>query len=207
MTTLNVINIEGNTVGQIELSDAVFNAPIREHLLWEVVVAQRAARRSGTASSKRRREVRGSSAKLYRQKGTGRARHGSSRASTFVGGGKAHGPKPRQYDKRTPKKVRRGALISALSLRNQQAQLIVLDKIELGEIKTKQVVGLLERLGVKRGLIVETRDNVELSKSVRNLQHAKFLPPEGLNVEDLLRYDNLLVTSEVVKQLEERLSR
>lgn len=207
MTTVNVLSIDGNTVGQIELSDAIFNARVREHLLWEVVTAQRAARRRGTASSKRRREVRGSTAKLYKQKGTGRARHGAIRASTFVGGGKAHGPKPRLYAQRTPKKVRRGALVSALSLRNQQAQLIVFDKLELGEIKTKRVASLLERLGVAKGLFVESRDNVELSKSVRNLPYAKCLPPEGLNVEDVLRYDNLLLTTDVVRQIEERLSK
>lgn len=207
MATVNVLSIDGATVGQIELSDSVFNAPVREHLLWEAVVAQRAARRRGTASSKRRREVRGSTAKLYRQKGTGRARHGAVRASHFVGGGKAHGPKPRSYAQRTPKKVMRGALISALSLRNQQAQLIVFDKLELGEIKTNRVVGLLDRLGVAKGLFVESRENVQLSKSVRNLPYAKWLPPEGLNVEDVLRYDNLLLTTDMVKQIEERLSR
>ena len=134
MATLNVINKQGEPVAQIELADSIFAAPVREHLLWEVVVAQRAARRRGTASTKGRSDVKGSTAKMYRQNGTGRARHGASRAPIFVGGGTVFGPKPRSYRKRTPKKVWRGALISALSLRNREARLLVVDDLALGEI-------------------------------------------------------------------------
>lgn len=207
MATLNVVSMEGASVGTVDLSDQVFNAPVKEHLLWEVVVAQRAARRSGSASTKTRGKVKGTTHKVYRQKGTGRARHGGPRAPIYVGGGIAHGPQPRSYAQRTPKRVRRNALISALSLRNQESKLVVIDSLKLDEIRTKRVVTLLERLGVDSGLIVDTRDNSDLIKSVRNLPNARFLPPEGLNVSDVLRYKTLLLTVDVAKQLEERLAR
>lgn len=205
MATLDVHNQAGEKVGQIELADAVFGAPVKEHLLHEVVVAQLAARRKGTASTKTRAKVKGSKSKLYRQKGTGRARHGGITAPIFVGGGVAHGPHPRDYTQRTPKKVRRGALRSALSLRAGEHKLLVLDSLELGEIKTKRVAQLLERLGIKSGLIVDDVSNAQLVKSMRNLARSKYLAPEGLNVYDILRHDALLVTADVAKKIEERL--
>ena len=207
MATLDVINMDGTTLRQIELSDEVFNAPVKEHLLWEVVVAQRAARRSGTASTKSRSEVRGSTRKVYRQKGTGNARHGSIRAPIYVGGGIAFGPKPRSYAQRTPKKVRKGALISALSLRARENRLLVLDEFTLAEAKTKKMAEVLGTLGVDSGLIVDSIDNMNLIRSVRNLVHAKYIAPEGLNVYDVLKYRTLVVTEAVARQLEERLSK
>jgi len=205
MATLDVINLSGEKVGEIELADAVFSARIKEHLLHEVVVAQLAARRRGTSSSKTRSEVRGSTRKIFRQKGTGRARHGSIRAPIFVGGGAAFGPRPRTYDKHVPKKVRRSALRSALSLRAGEQKLLVLQDLQLGEIKTKRMAQILEKLGVHRGLIIDDKGNMALIKSMRNLARSKYLAPEGLNVYDILRYDSLLVTAPVVKQIEERL--
>ncbi|MBU0595664.1 50S ribosomal protein L4 [Candidatus Bipolaricaulota bacterium] len=207
MATVDVINMQGNTVGQLELSDVVFSAPVREHLLWEVVVAQLAARRRGTACTKTRAEVRGSTRKIYRQKGTGRARAGGIRSPVFVGGGRAHGPRPRSYAHRTPKKVRRGALISAISLRLKESKLLVFDNLDLAEIKTKPMAELLSRLGVETGLIVDDKGNERLVKSVRNLAKAKFIAPEGLNVYDVLKYKTLLLTREGARRLEERLSR
>jgi large subunit ribosomal protein L4 len=205
MATLNVVNQSGEKVGEIELADAVFATPVKEQLLWQVVVGQLATRRAGTACAKRRREVKGSTRKIFRQKGTGRARHGSIRASTFVGGGKAHGPQPRSYDAHTPKKVKRGALRCALSLRVKEQKLLVMQDLSLGEIKTKNVAAMLEKLGVKKGLIIDDRQNLTLIKSVRNLAHAKYLAPEGLNVYDILRYETLVLTAPVAKQIEERL--
>lgn len=205
MATLDVYNLSGEKVGEIELADAVFSAPVKEHLLHEVVVAQRAARRSGTASTKGRSEVRGSTRKLYRQKGTGRARHGSIRAPIYVGGGVVFGPKPRKYDKHTSKKIRRSALRSAISLRVGEQKLLVLQDLQLGEIKTKRVAQILEKLGVDRGLIVDDRGNTELIKSARNLERSKYIAPEGLNVYDILRHDVLLLTAPAAKQIEERL--
>ncbi|MCC6749849.1 MAG: 50S ribosomal protein L4 [Deltaproteobacteria bacterium] len=207
MPSLDVLNLEGQRVGQISLSDDIFGAPVREHLLWEAVKAQLAARRSGTASTKVRSEVRGSTRKIYKQKGTGRARHGSIRAPIFVGGGVALGPKPRSYAYTLPKKVRRGALISALSLRAAEKRLVVMEDLRLGETKTKRMAGVLAKLGVTSGLIIDDKGNVELIRSVRNLAKAKYLAPEGLNVYDLLRYETLVVTAPVAKQIEERLSR
>jgi large subunit ribosomal protein L4 len=205
MATLDIINLSGEKVGEIELADAVFSAPVKEHLLHEVVVAQRAARRSGTASTKGRSEVRGSTRKVYRQKGTGRARHGSIRAPIYVGGGVVFGPKPHKYDKHTSKKVRRSALRSAISLRVGEQKLLVLQDLQLSEIKTKRVAQILEKLGVDRGLIVDDKGNMELIKSARNLQRSKYIAPEGLNVYDILRHDVLLVTAPAAKQIEERL--
>lgn len=206
MATVSVINMEGTKVGELELADAVFAAPVKEHLLWEVVVSQRAGWRSGTACTKTRAEVWRTGAKLYKQKGTGRARHGSRRAPIFVGGGQVHAPKPRDYAQRTPKKVRRGALISALSLRQQESKLLVIDNFKLGEIKTKRMVEVLNRLGAVNGLIVDRADNLELIKSVRNLPRSKYLAPEGLNVYDVLNHDVLLLTADVAQQLGERLA-
>ena len=205
MATLDVLNQAGDTVGQIDLADAVFSAPVKEHLLWEVVVAQLAGRRRGTASTKDRSQVAGSSKKLFRQKGTGRARHGSSRANIFVGGGTVFGPHPRSYAKKVPKKVRKSALRSALSLRAGQQKLVVLEDLNLDQIKTKTVVKILDTLGVKRGLLVDDKANVQLIKSTRNLPHTKYLAPEGLNVYDILHHEVLIVTAPVVKQIEERL--
>lgn len=205
MSTLDVLNQSGDKVGEIELSDAVFCAPVREHLLHEVVIAQRAARRRGTASTKGRSEVKGSTAKIYRQKGTGRARHGSNRAPIFVGGGVTFGPKPRSYAQRTPKKVRKGALRSALSLKAGERRIVVLEDLRLDEIKTKRVVQILDNLGIDRGLVVDDKNNTELIKSMRNLARSKFIAPEGLNVYDILRHETLVITAPVVKQIEERL--
>jgi large subunit ribosomal protein L4 len=207
MAAVDILNMQGEKVGQLELNDQVFGAPVRDHLLWEVVVAQRAARRRGTASTKGRSEVKGSTRKLFRQKGTGRARHGSARAPIYVGGGTVFGPKPRSYAKRVPKKVRRSALISALSLRAAEDRLLVVEDLTLGEIKTKRMAKVLGTLGAENSLIVEDRENLELIKSVRNLPRAKYIAPEGLNVYDLLRYPMLVVTASVVKQIEERLLR
>ena len=205
MAKLEVINQTGEKVGEIELSDKVFASPVKEHLLWEVVVHQLAGRRGGNASTKGRSEIKGSTAKIYRQKGTGRARHGSSKAPIFRGGGQVFGPKPRSYAKSTPKKVKRGALCSAISLRAKEQKLVVMEDLKLDEIKTKQVVALFERLGIKNGLIVEEGTNLELVKSARNLAHSKWIAPEGLNVYDILRYDSLVMTAPVAKKIEERL--
>ncbi len=205
MAKINILNQSGDQVGEMDIADEVFCAPVKEHLLWEVVVAQLAGRRSGTASTKTRAEVKGSTAKLYRQKGTGRARHGDIKAPIYVGGGRAHGPRPRKYDKRTPKKVRAGALRSAVSLRFGEGKLVVLEDLNLEAIKTKQVAELLDRLGIQSGLIVDSADNQVLVKSMRNLPRSQFIAPEGLNVYDVLKHETLVVAAPAVKALEERL--
>lgn len=206
MPKLDVKNIAGETVGSIELSDAVFGTTINEHLLWEVVRAQRAGWRSGTAKTKGRTEVRGGGRKPYRQKGTGRARQGSSRAPNHVGGGTVFGPLPRSYRIRVPKQVRQGALRSAVSLRLSEEHLIVLDRFELPEIKTRGLVDVLGQLSAPRALIVEDRENTKLALSARNLPNCKVLPVEGVNVYDVLKHDTLVLTTETAKALDERLS-
>jgi large subunit ribosomal protein L4 len=202
---IDIVNIEGKKVGTIELADAVFGAEVKEHLLWEVVKAQRAARRAGTHSTRTRANVRGGGKKPYKQKGTGNARQGSTRAPNFVGGGKVFGPHPRDYSYTVPKKVRRAALASALSLRAQEKKLVVLDSLTFDLPKTKRLAGILKALGVPSAVLVDGKENVHLSKSARNLPASKFLPPEGLNVYDILDHVGLVITAGVVKQIEARI--
>jgi large subunit ribosomal protein L4 len=210
MPTVEIKNTAGEKVGTIDLDDAVFGADVNEHLLWEAVKWQRAKRRSGTASTRTVADVKGSGKKPYRQKGTGAARRGSERSHQFVGGGRAFGPHPRSYDYTLPKKVRKGALRSALSLRLSEKQLVVLDAFAL-EAKdqrprySQQVVKTLAKLGAKSALIVDTKENISLARGTRNLTRAKWIAPEGINVYDVLRYDTLLITAPSAKTVEETL--
>lgn len=205
-------NLEGQKVGEIELADAVFSVEVKEHLLWEVVKAQQAKRRAGTHSTLRRDEVRGGGKKPYKQKGTGNARQGSSRAPNHVGGGSVFGPKPRDYEYPVPKKVRAGALRSALSLKAKEAKLVIVDEFNLQldpaaqqKRLTQQVVAALFKLGAQRPLIVDAKENQWLARGVRNLPKAKFIAPEGVNVYDVLNYDSLVLTQATAKALENRL--
>lgn len=201
---IDIVNIEGKKVGNLELADAVFGAEVKEHLLWEVVKAQRAAQRAGTHSTKTRANVRGGGKKPYKQKGTGNARQGSTRAPNYVGGGKVFGPHPRDYSYTVPKKVRRAALASALSLRAQEKKIVILDMLTFDVPKTKRLAGILKVLGVSSALLVDAKDNIQLSKSARNLPSSKYLPPEGLNVYDILDHAGLVITADAIKQIEAR---
>ncbi len=207
MATFDVFNLEREKVGEIELSDKVFAAPIKEHLFWEVVKWQLACRRAGTASTKTRSEVRGGGRKPYRQKGTGRARRGTIRAPIHVGGAVAHGPKPRDYSYTLPKKVRRQALRSAISYKAQNGLLIIVDNFELPEIKTKRAVEIFKRFEVEKALVVDKDSNINLKLSCRNLPKIHTLPPIGVNVFDVLKYDHLILTKEAAKELESRLGK
>jgi large subunit ribosomal protein L4 len=206
---VDVVNIEGKKVGQIDLADAVFGTPVKEHLLWEVVKAQQAAKRAGTHATKTREFVRGGGKKPYRQKGTGNARQGSSRSPQFVGGGKVFGPHPRDYSYTVPKKVRRAALASALSLRAKENKLVIVDQLVgafEGGPKTKRLAGVLKALGATSALLVDDKQNQQLAKSARNLSASKCLPPEGLNVDDILNHPTLVITREAVKAVEARIT-
>ena len=204
---LPVYNLKRESVGEIELSDAVFGADVKEHLLYEVVKAQLASRRAGTKATKERSAVAGSTKKLYRQKGTGRARQGSIRAPHHAGGGMAHALEPKDWSYRPPRKVRLGALKSALSLFAKENRLIVVDAFDLSEAKTKSVVTALSALQAsKKALIVDAKSNDNLQKSVRNLADHQYLPPEGVNVYDLLRHDHLVVSKDAIKAIELRLN-
>ena len=206
MPKVELFNLKRENVGEIELSDAVFGAEVNEDLIYEVLKAQLASRRAGSAKTKVRSEVAGSARKLYRQKGTGRARHGSARAPVLRGGGKAHGPQPRSYAYRPPRKMRMGALRSALSLKLQQGELTVIDAFELEEIKTQKLNDILQKLQVASGsLIIDSGDNEKLKLSARNLSAHQVLPPQGINLYDLLRHKHLVLTKQVIPALEARL--
>jgi len=205
MAKVDVFNLKREKVGEIELSDEVFGAEVREQMLHEVVVAQLASRRAGTRAGKERAAVQGSSKKIYKQKGTGNARHGSIRAPIFVGGGRAHPPKPQDWSYRPPRRVRIGALRGALSLLVKEGRFTVVDSIDLGEVKTKKLVSVLSDLKAgKKNLVVDAGENQSLKLSIRNLKESNFLPPEGVNVYDLLRHDHLVVSKAAVKALEAR---
>jgi large subunit ribosomal protein L4 len=201
---LDVVDISGKKVGALEVADAVFGAPVREHLLWEAVKAQRAAKRAGTHSTRTMANVRGGGKKPYRQKGTGNARQGSIRAPHFVGGGVVFGPHPRSYEYTLPKKVKRAALASALSLRAKEQKLVVIDQLAFGTPETKRMAGVLKALGIASALVIDRRENATLVKSVRNLAASKCLAPEGLNVYDILNHKALVIVRDAIKAVESR---
>jgi large subunit ribosomal protein L4 len=205
MATFDVFNMKREKVGSIDLADAVFGAEVREHLFYEIVKAQLASRRQGTQCAKNRSAVSGSTKKLYKQKGTGRARHGSIRAPIYVGGGQAHPPRPRDWSYEPPRRMRALALSSALSKFGKEGRLLVVDRFDLGEIKTKKLVDTLHALNAdEKTLVVDSPSNETLRLSIRNCRSHQFLPPEGVNVYDLLRHDTVILSTEAAKALEER---
>jgi large subunit ribosomal protein L4 len=201
---IDILNIQGKKVGSADLADAVFGAEVKEYLLWELVKAQQAAKRAGTHSTKTRANVRGGGKKPYKQKGTGNARQGSSRAPNHVGGGKVFGPHPRSYEYTVPKKVKRAALASALSLRAKEKKVFLVDKIDFDAPKTKTMAGILKTLGLGKALVVDEKANTNLFKSVRNLAKAKVIAPEGLNVFDILNHSDLVIVAGALKNVEKR---
>jgi large subunit ribosomal protein L4 len=201
---IDVVNLEGKKVGEMNLADEVFATKVKEPLLWEAVKAQQAAKRAGTNNTKTRMFVRGGGKKPYRQKGTGNARQGSTRSPNFVGGGKVFGPHPRSYEYTLPKKVKKAALASALSLRAQEKKLVVVDTLALGAPGSKRMAGVLKTLGFDSALVVEAKGNLNLSKSIRNLASHSCLPPEGLNVYDILNHGGLVIAKDAIKAVEAR---
>ncbi len=207
MPKLDVKNITGNNVGSIDLDDTVFGAEIHEHLLWEVVKWQLAKRRSGNASTKRLGEVRGSSKKVWKQKGTGQARQGSRQAPHWVGGASVFGPKPRSYDYAMPRKAKKAALRAALSLRASEQKIVVIDNFSIGGPKgsTRSVATALAALGVSQPshkvLIVDAKDNSNLVYGARNLRASQWVAPEGVNVYDILRHQTLVLTRAAVASI------
>ena len=204
MATLDVFNIEKQKVGTIDLSDALVNANLdnAEALFYEVVKAQLASRRAGTVGVKNRSLVSGGGKKPYKQKGTGRARQGSIRASQWVGGGKAMAPKMRDHEYHVPKKVRRAAIRAAISKRNADKALLILDKWEPSAPKTSAAVAAFAKLGLQNALVIDAKGNANLYKSVRNAKGYKFLPVEGTNVYDILKHHTLVLTQASAKALE-----
>ena len=206
MPKADVFDTDKKKVGEIDLKDEVFAGPVNEHLFWEVVKAKLASDRSGTHAVKNRSLVSGGGKKPWRQKHTGRARQGSTRASHWVGGGKAMGPKPRDYSYDVPRKVRKAALRAALSLRGRDGKLLIVQEWKPAGPKTSVAGKVLAKLGVGRALVVDEAANQALARSVRNLAGADFLAVEGLNVYDILKHESLVLTAGTAKRLEESLS-
>ncbi|MGQ0504459.1 MAG: 50S ribosomal protein L4 [Myxococcaceae bacterium] len=203
MAKFDIVNLDLKKVGELDLADAVFAAEANEHLLYEVAKMQQINRRAGTVAVKNSSLVSGGGKKPWKQKGTGRARQGSIRASHWVGGGKAMGPKPRDYTYRPPRKVRRGALRAALSLKAKDKALVILDSFKLDGRKSKVAFETLtKRLKLTDALVVDVKDNEHLHLAVRNLAKFDVLPPEGLNLESLLKRKTLVITQSAAKALE-----
>jgi large subunit ribosomal protein L4 len=194
------------TVGEVELPAAIFASPMRSHLLYEVVKMQLANRRRGTHSTKTRAFVRGGGKKPWKQKGTGRARQGSTRAAQWVGGATVFGPLPRDYSYRMPLTARRQALRVALSAKNRDERLIVVDNLEVPSGKTKDLAKAIQGLGVQSALIVLANGDAKLERAARNLPSIKVIEVAGVNVYDLLGHEHLVLTAEALRSLEERLT-
>jgi large subunit ribosomal protein L4 len=206
MAVVDVINVTGDKVSQVDLADDIFNVTVKGSVLHEVVKMQLASRRSGTACVKNRSDVKGSTRKLFRQKGTGNARPGNITSPLRRGGGVIFGPHPKSWAYSVPKKVRRLALKMALSAKLQNNNLLVVDKIELDQIKTKTFAAIIAKMDAGKALIISDGDNTNLELSARNIPGIKVMPTEGLNVYDILKYDKLLILEASIKGIEGRLS-
>jgi large subunit ribosomal protein L4 len=205
MPLIDVQNIKGKQISQVELAEDVFSIPVKSSVLHEVVTMQLSNRRSGTAAVKHRSDVRGSGRKLFRQKGTGRARRGDIKSPLLRGGGVVFGPDRRNYSYKVPKKVRRLALKMALSSKLHENELVILDRFELDEIKTKKFADVLNTLKLKSALIVTEKHDDHLELSSRNVPDVKVIRSEGLNVYDILKYRMLVLLEPAVKNIEGRL--
>jgi len=203
--SLAVYNTKKEQVAQVELDERVFGGEIKVHLLHDVVKMQLAGRRSGTASTKNKALVSGGGLKPWRQKGTGRARVGSIRSPLWRGGGTIFGPFPRDYSLRMNKKVRKAALRAALASKVKDDKLLIVDRFDLPEIKTKTFAAMLRTLGITSAFIIDD-GNTALERSARNLPFIKVLKPEGLNVHDILKYDTLVITKACLEKIARVLS-
>jgi len=205
MAVCDVLNTRAEKVGEIDLNDSLFNVEIKTGILHEVVCMQRANRRSGSACTKTRGEVSGGGAKPWRQKGTGRARAGSRTSPVWRGGGTVFGPKPRDYSYSMPKKVKRLALKMAISARNQEGNLVIVDSFELPEIKTKDFVGVMKNFEFDNCLLITSEIDDKISISARNAVGYKVLSVAGLNVYDILKHSKLMLIQSSLAKIEERL--
>lgn len=204
MPKVTIYNISGDQVGEIELSDDVFGIEVNENAMYEVVKNQLANKRQGTQSTKTRGEVRGGGRKPWKQKGTGRARVGSSRSPLWIGGGVSFAPKPRDYSYRLPKKIRKLAMKSALTSKVNNDEIIVLDGLNISAPKTKEMINILSNLNAdKKALIVMDERNDAVIKSARNIPGIKTTSVNTLNVYDILKYDKFIITKDAVQKVEE----
>ncbi|NLK21376.1 MAG: 50S ribosomal protein L4 [Epulopiscium sp.] len=203
MAKVDVYNMSGQQVGEIELNDVVFGAEVNESVLHTAVVQYLANQRQGTQSAKTRAEVRGGGRKPWRQKGTGRARQGSIRSPQWTGGGVVFAPKPRDYSFKLNKKVKRLAIKSALSSKVQGNKLIVLDELKLNEIKTKEMKKVLENLKLNKALIVTGDDDKNIVLSARNIPNVKTTAINTINVYDILKYDSFVIAKDLLETIQE----
>jgi len=202
LPSIDVFDKENKKVSTLEIKSEIFESPVREDILHTVVNWQLTKRRSGTASTKTRGEVRGGGSKPWRQKGTGRARQGSNRSPLWRKGAIIFGPKPKEWAYKVPKKVRKNALRSVLALKFSENKIFVVDSLELNEIKTRNVQNLLKKFDLKSALIVD-KDNENLYKSSRNIIKVKYINEQGINVYDILKYDNLIISSDSLNKVQE----
>ncbi len=202
MAVADVFDIEKKKVAEVELNDAIFGAEVNEATIHDVVKMQLASRRSGTSSTKGRSDVRGGGKKPWRQKGTGRARSGSSRSPIWRGGGIVFGPQPRDYSYSVPKKVRKRALISVLSMKVKEEKMTVLRNFPMETFSTKAFKKVVDLFGLKKTLFVIDQDNAVLMKSSRNLKNVKMIRSEGINVYDVLKYEHLVLLEPSIKKIE-----
>lgn len=205
MAVARIVNKNNENVGEVDLPGSLFEVEVKDHILHEIVRMQRAKKRAGTACAKTRVEVRGSGAKPYRQKGTGRARAGNRRSPLWRGGGTVFGPKPRDYSYSLPKKVKRLGLRMALSARYSEGRLTVVDDLTPDNIKTRDFVSTMDNLSLANALIVVPERDEVLVKSSRNVPDFQTVEADGLNVYDVLLYDNLVLLQSALNKLEERL--
>ena len=203
MANVKVYNMEGKEVGTLELNDAVFGVEVNEHLMHLAVVGQLANKRQGTQSAKTRSEVSGGGRKPWKQKGTGHARQGSTRAAQWVGGGMIFAPKPRDYSVKMNKKEKAAAIKSALSSRVAEEKIYVVDSLTFDEIKTKMMTAVLDSLKVEKALVVLDKKDENVILSARNLPEVRTVMSNGINVYDILKYGSLVITKEAVAQIEE----
>ncbi|MBR4807678.1 MAG: 50S ribosomal protein L4 [Lachnospiraceae bacterium] len=203
MANVSLYNMEGKEVGKIELKDEIFGVEINEHLVHKAVVAQLANKRQGTQKARTRSEVSGGGRKPWRQKGTGHARQGSIRAPQWKGGGVVFAPVPRDYSQKMNKKEKRAALLSALSSRVADNKIIVVEDLKLDEIKTKKFAEVLKNLKVDKALVVLEEGNKNVQLSARNIPNVKTAGANTINVYDILKYNTLVLSKEVVAKIEE----
>ena len=205
MTMIDVYNLNAEKTTEIELNEKIFGVPVRKDILHQVVVSQLNKRRAGTSAVKTRSEVNGSRSKLWRQKGTGRARVGTAMSPTRRGGGVAFGPVPRSYANKVPKKIRKAAIAMALSDKYNSKQLIVVDDFNLPVVKTKDFVKVMSNFEIKKALIVTEDKNENLEKSSKNVPGIKVIRHEGINVYDILNHDHLFLVRPSIEKIEEAL--
>ena len=203
MANVKVYNMEGKEVGTLELNDAVFGVEVNEHLMHLAVVGQLANKRQGTQSAKTRNEVSGGGRKPWKQKGTGHARQGSTRAAQWVGGGMIFAPKPRDYSVKMNKKEKAAAIKSALTSRVAEEKIYVVDSLTFDEIKTKKMTAVLDSLKVEKALVVLDKKDENVILSARNLPEVRTVMSNSINVYDILKYGSLVITKEAVAQIEE----